>query len=118
MKNKNILILLLFLLPLMGITSCDSSEKEDKEIDFENAFIVDVRTPEEYNEGTFKDAVNIPISTVENNIKEFEGKDQIVVFCKSGTRSGKAIKILEKHGITNTVNGVNQEHLESLENQN
>ena len=115
MKNKNFLLLLLFIIPLMGLNSCTSSDTSEEKIDFDNAFIVDVRTPEEYSGGTFKDAVNIPLNTVEENIEKFKGKEQVVVFCRSGNRSGKAIKILKEHGITNTINGINKSHLEELE---
>lgn len=114
MKTKKFIIYFLFLLPLFSLTSCGEATKTDENIDFENALFVDVRTPEEYNEGTFEGAINIPLNTIEDNIGQFEGQEQIVVFCKSGNRSGKAIKILESHDIEHLINGVNQKHLEEV----
>ncbi len=69
------------------------------------AFLVDVRTPAEWAEGHVNNSVNIPLDNVENSIDLFKGKDQIIVFCRSGNRSGQAKVILEQHGITNVTNG-------------
>lgn len=68
-------------------------------------FLVDVRTPGEYASGTVQGAVNIPLQEVPNRIAEFKGKDNIIVFCRSGSRSGQAKRILESAGITEVVNG-------------
>lgn len=68
-------------------------------------FFVDVRTPEEFASGSVPGAVNIPLDEIESRIAEFEGKKEIVVFCRSGNRSAQAITILQQHGITNTTNG-------------
>ncbi len=69
------------------------------------AFLVDVRTPAEWAEGHVNHSVNIPLDTVESNIDLFKGKDQVIVFCRSGNRSGQAKAILEQHGIANVTNG-------------
>ena len=130
MKFKQISIVA-FVFGALLMTGCTCSQSTDKEggsataqndsneekVDVKNAFIVDVRTPAEFNEGSFKGAVNIPLSTVEENIEKFKGKEQVVVLCKSGTRAGKAINILEQHGISNPINAVNQSHLEELKKE-
>ena len=69
------------------------------------AFLVDVRTPAEFSEGHVKGSVNIPLDTVPNSLKKFKDKNQIVVFCRSGNRSGQAKTILEQNGFTNVING-------------
>ncbi|MFN4121937.1 MAG: rhodanese-like domain-containing protein [Flavobacteriales bacterium] len=74
-------------------------------VDYDKAFLVDVRTPAEYQEGSAKGAVNIPLNELQNHLNEFKDKEQIVVFCRSGARSGQAKKILERNGITNVING-------------
>ncbi len=68
-------------------------------------FLVDVRTPEEFAAGSVKGAVNIPLDEVEARISEFQGKGEIVVFCRSGSRSSQAMSILNEHGVTNVTNG-------------
>lgn len=76
-----------------------------KEIISNGAFLVDVRTPAEFEDGHVEQSVNIPLDTIEQNLPLFEGKKQIVVFCRSGNRSGQAQMILEDNGFTNVING-------------
>jgi phage shock protein E len=71
------------------------------------ALMVDVRTPEEFASGSVKGAINIPLNEVESRINEFKGKPAVVVFCRSGKRSGQAKEILENNGIKNVINGIN-----------
>jgi phage shock protein E len=75
------------------------------EVITKDAFLVDVRTSGEYASGHIKGSVNIPLDRVESNIQKFKGKDNIVVFCRSGNRSGQARSILEAHGIKGVTNG-------------
>jgi phage shock protein E len=78
------------------------------------AFLVDVRTPDEFKSGSAKGAVNIPLDTVMQNLKQFEGKNHIVVFCRSGNRSGQAKSILESNGFKNITNGGTWQDVASL----
>ncbi|MCS6990292.1 MAG: rhodanese-like domain-containing protein [Chitinophagales bacterium] len=71
----------------------------------DGAFLVDVRSPEEFAAGSVPGAVNIPLDTVPARISEFQNKGPIVVFCRSGNRSGQAKAILEQNGIQNVHNG-------------
>jgi len=71
----------------------------------ENPYLVDVRTAQEFNAGSVDGAINIPLDQVEARISEFKGKENLVVFCRSGNRSGQAKAILEKNGLTGIVNG-------------
>jgi phage shock protein E len=71
----------------------------------EGAFLVDVRTPAEFAEGHVKGSTNIPLDQVPNQLDQFKGKDQIIVFCRSGNRSGQAKMILERNGFKNVTNG-------------
>ncbi|GAB5465736.1 MAG: rhodanese-like domain-containing protein [Candidatus Kapaibacteriales bacterium] len=69
------------------------------------AFLVDVRTPDEFSGGSVKGAVNIPLNVLPNQLAKFENKQNIIVFCQSGGRSGQAKNILEKNGFDNITNG-------------
>ena len=69
------------------------------------AFLVDVRTPEEFESGHVQASVNIPLDQVAERLDEFEGKDHIVVFCRSGNRSAMAKAILAQNGFANVTNG-------------
>ena len=71
----------------------------------QGAFLVDVREPGEFAGGTVKGAVNIPLGSVAAELNKFKGKENIVVFCRSGNRSGQAKSILEQNGFNNVING-------------
>jgi rhodanese-related sulfurtransferase len=71
----------------------------------QGAFLVDVREPGEFAGGTAKGAVNIPLGRLAEEINRFKGKENIIVFCRSGNRSGQAKIILEQNGFKNVVNG-------------
>ncbi len=92
---------------LFGLTLFASSCKSQTgaTVDYSKAFLVDVRTPEEFAEGSAPGAVNIPLNEVEARLNEFKGKENIVVFCRSGNRSSQAMSILTENGIQNVSNG-------------
>jgi len=70
------------------------------------ALIVDVRTPEEFAAGNYKGSINIPLSELEKNLHLFgDKKGKIIVYCRTGNRSGKAKKILIENGFENVING-------------
>lgn len=71
----------------------------------EGAFLVDVRTPTEFDAGHVKGSVNIPLDRVAISLEKFKNKQNIIVFCRSGNRSSQAKSILEKNGFTNVTNG-------------
>jgi len=64
--------------------------------------VVDVRTPEEFQGGHLKNAVLLPVDTVEARAAAvLKDKHQpLLVYCHSGTRSAKAAKILKSQGYT------------------
>ena len=78
----------------------------------ENATMVDVRTPEEFSQGHYPGAVNIPLDEVQNRIQDFRKmKTPIVTYCRSGNRSGMAVSILKQNGINEVFNGGGLEDL-------
>lgn len=83
----------------------------------DNPYLVDVRTANEFAGGSAPGAINIPLSTVGESIDQFKNKGNIVVFCRSGNRSGKAKDILESKGIQNVSNGGSWQNVRDLLNQ-
>ncbi len=71
----------------------------------EGAFLVDVRSPGEFASGSVKGAVNIPLDRIAGELSRLKGKSNVVVFCRSGNRSGQAKRILEQNGFQNVING-------------
>lgn len=102
-----------FLGKLFGQTDNDELSKAIKG----GAYLVDVRTPGEFAGGSVEGAVNIPLSDVARELKQFEGKETIVVFCKSGNRSGKAKQILEQNGFKNVINGGSWQNVNSVKSK-
>jgi rhodanese-related sulfurtransferase len=76
-----------------------------KSIIDEGAFLVDVRTPGEFSSGHVPGSVNIPLDSVPNQLTKFKNKKNIIVFCRSGARSGQAKSILQQNGYANVING-------------
>lgn len=71
----------------------------------EGAYLVDVRTAAEFSSGAIKGSVNIPLDKIASQLSKFKDKKNIIVFCRSGNRSGQAKSILQRNGITNVING-------------
>ena len=66
--------------------------------------LIDVRDQNEYNQFSIEGSKLIPLSTIEsgkamNEIKTLTAKNNLYVFCKSGKRSLRALKHLNKFGI-------------------
>lgn len=103
-----------FIIGLLAfVSSCNSQGKQEK-VDYKTAFLVDVRTPGEFAEGTAPGAVNIPLQEIDQRLAELKGKKQILVFCRSGNRSSQAKRILEQNGFTNIINAGTWEQVSEI----
>jgi phage shock protein E len=81
-----------------------------------NKLIIDVREPVEFKMGHVKGAINIPPSELmagAEKLRDVEKDTQLVLYCRSGSRSAASINILQNMGYTNLVNGVNKETVQS-----
>lgn len=68
--------------------------------------IVDVRSPWEFEMEHIPGAKNIPLEEIMYKVKELkELQRPIVLYCRSGNRSGMAASILKQNGITDVYNG-------------
>ena len=70
--------------------------------DDNNVTLLDVRTIEEFKTGHLRDAQLIPLSKLENNLNKLQTvkNKKIIVYCRTGSRSVSASRILQKHGFT------------------
>lgn len=79
--------------------------------------IIDVREPDEYAGGHVNGSINIPMSQLPRSIesiKELAGNDgQVILYCRSGGRAGRAKTYLQQQGLNNVINGINQATIES-----
>ena len=72
-----------------------------------NAVILDVRTPEEVEEGYIPDSINIDIYLGQgflDGIEELDKSKNYYVYCRSGNRSRQACALMRNIGIPNTYN--------------
>ena len=71
----------------------------------ENLYILDVREPAEYEEANINGKL-IPLGTLPMKLSEIEDwkNKEIIVYCRSGNRSGQACLMMEMAGFTNTAN--------------
>jgi phage shock protein E len=69
----------------------------------EEYLLVDVRTDEEYQSGHIPTAINIPYNAIVNDLPEGPKDRLIIVYCRSGARSGRAERWLRADGYTNVV---------------
>jgi len=69
------------------------------------AKIIDVRTPEEFSDGHYPEARNIPVAEIQARISEIGPKDApVVLYCASGARSALAAKLLAAAGFSDVLN--------------
>jgi len=74
-----------------------------------NALIIDVREPYEFTEGHVAGAINIPLGSIASGIQNVAPNKEakIILYCRSGNRSGQAVQLLSNMGYTNAQNGIN-----------
>ena len=68
------------------------------------AYIVDVRTPEEFAEGHLKGAVNIPLGELRQRVSEIPEDCPVYLHCRTSQRSYNAIMALKGRGYENVYN--------------
>lgn len=91
------------------LTACSSSSatkvspKEFSEVIKDISIVVlDVRTPEEFAEGHLQGAINIDFQSgnFEKEIAALDRTATYAVYCRSGNRSGQAVKVMSDSGFT------------------
>lgn len=70
----------------------------------EDLFIIDVRQPEEEVEGTIPGAILIPLATLPERLSELPVDRELLIHCRSGGRSGRAVQFLHESGFPQAVN--------------
>jgi phage shock protein E len=68
------------------------------------AQIVDVRSPEEFRDGFYPGAKNIPVQEIGGRLGELKKDKAVVLYCASGGRSGMAARVLKQAGFADVVN--------------
>lgn len=104
---------LLFIVALLLSVGAFAQEKGEKRIDTPKspetilkevkagqAYLVDVRTPEEYREGHLSYSQNIDFKAADfkGQISKLDKSKPVYLYCRSGNRSGKAVDTLQTLG--------------------
>ena len=70
------------------------------------AIVIDVRTPQEFDQGKVPGSINIPVDRIAANAEKIKTMNRPVVFCcASGMRSGNAVSIMKGKGSKDVYNG-------------
>jgi sulfur-carrier protein adenylyltransferase/sulfurtransferase len=86
--------------PLSEISVQELVKWRTQNIDFQ---LVDVRESYEYEAANLCGTL-IPLNILAQNLDIISREKPVVVHCKSGARSAKAIELLKSHGFTNLIN--------------
>ncbi|NJW51537.1 rhodanese-like domain-containing protein [Salinimicrobium oceani] len=76
-----------------------------KEIQIEKVQLVDVRTPNEFNDGHIKGAKNVDFmaDSFLLQMQDFDKSQPVYLYCRSGNRSAKAAALLLDHGFQSII---------------
>lgn len=107
MKHLSITLILLVSVALISCNSNVSAQqsqlleaKDFKEKINEDVHLIDVRTAREYKQGHIKGAVNIDYmsSDFAEQIEKLDTSKPIVIYCRTGRRSGLSTKVIVQAG--------------------
>jgi len=112
-RNKNFFrtntfyILIIFILIGASLAACNTrpvagelivSAPDAYQLYQDDVFVLDVRTPEEYQDGHLPGATLIPIEQLGARYGELPQNETILVYCRSGNHSLQAVYLLENAG--------------------
>lgn len=64
----------------------------------EKLTLIDVREDDEVAEGMIQGAIHIPLGQLPDRLSEIPQVDEVILVCRSGNRSGRALGYLEANG--------------------
>ena len=70
----------------------------------DDVFILDVREPQEHRICAIPGSTLIPLGDLPARLHELEGRGEMIVHCKSGARSARAVKLLREAGFAGAKN--------------
>jgi len=85
---------------MQEITPQEFKNLRDSKLDFQ---LIDVREPFEVEIVTLG-GEPIPMGEILDNLDRINKNKQVIVYCKSGKRSGTIVQMLEQHGFGNVFN--------------
>ena len=111
MFKRNFLLILtifvfMFNFNLFGAVADSIKVDQVEELIAQGYIVIDVRTAEEFSEGHIQDAIliNIYDSNFKTKIGELDKNGKYLMFCRSGSRSGKAVLQMTQMGFKDVLN--------------
>jgi rhodanese-related sulfurtransferase len=108
---KKLIVLIGSILLLAGCSSSSSAidlsvTEFSSKVAEAGVITLDVRTPGEYAEGHLEGAqlIDFQSGNFENEISSLDKNATYAVYCRSGNRSGQAVKVMQDAGFTNVFN--------------
>jgi rhodanese-related sulfurtransferase len=108
---KKVIALLASVLLLAGCSSSSSAvdlsvSEFSSKVAEAGIITLDVRTPGEFNEGHIEGAqlIDFQSGNFENEIATLDKSKTYAVYCRSGSRSGQAVKVMSDAGFTSVYN--------------
>ncbi len=68
------------------------------------AQLIDVRSTMEFNQGALNGAINLPINTIQSSIESIDKSKPVLLYCRSGARSGMVQQFLISLGFKDVYN--------------
>lgn len=94
-----------------NIKQCRKTKRNIKEVKYEEInlsqyIIIDVRSKREFKENHINASINIPLQEIKKNIEKYvkDKNRKLLICCRSGVRSAKAVEILEDIGYAEVYN--------------
>ena len=66
--------------------------------------LIDVRSINEFNQGALNGAINIPIDTIHFHTNSIQKDTPVLLYCRTGMRSGKVKQFLQSLGFDDVYN--------------
>lgn len=73
-------------------------------LDNSKVTLLDVRTADEFANGTLNGAINIPVDELRNRLQEIDSKKPVYIFCQIGLRGYIGYRILVQNGFNEVFN--------------
>lgn len=99
-----ILIILIAYIVIRGLSQrkyLKTLTEEEFRANYRKAQIIDVREPNEFDNGHILGARNIPLTQMKMRRAEVRKDKPVYLYCANGFRSNKAAAVLKKNGCTN-----------------
>lgn len=80
------------------------------------SIVIDVREPSEYASGHVEGAINIPPQELvagSKKLADISKDSELILYCRTGSRSAVAKNILASQGYTRVINGINKDKVEA-----